>query len=135
MKGIGCIRCQIKEIFLVPCQSVNFTLILGVECEAISVAVIQAGDGDSAHLWTNLHQERENDEDVGAVSSESSQTLKPSGGCEGSVDTVPRALRLKSSPIFGSNIQNLKPAFWPKSSPDAFGTRPKSSQPMRASRT
>ena len=47
----------------------NFSLILGVECEATAVAVIQAGRDDSAPQWTYLRAEADNTEESAVTSS------------------------------------------------------------------
>lgn len=70
-----------------PHVSVNFTLILGVECKATGVAVIQAGEGDSAPRWTHLHQELDIVEDDVTVFA--SEMLEASGRDAAAEESTP----------------------------------------------
>ena len=67
--GCELLQPRTRKLSAGPQVKVNFSLILGIECEATAVAVIQSGRGESAPQWTHLWREADNAEESAATAS------------------------------------------------------------------
>eukprot|EP01043_Picozoa_sp_COSAG02_P018970 COSAG02_NODE_900_length_16073_cov_87.296607_8_plen_651_part_00 len=84
---------RIGKLAASPQARANFTLILGVECEATGVAVIQAGGDGTAAKWTHLQAEIAGAEDSYSVASVSDARRVSSASESNHQDTATEGAR------------------------------------------